>query len=480
MRFTIFSRLFVGYLVVFVLVTSASVYAVVQLYRLNDITRSVQEVDQRIVDYEKKLTDALLSQIRYERKFVITKDNTLLNQYLLFKQDFERYRGQARAVAGPGEVSQLLDEIQKQHEAYGELLDEEIDFVTSGEHYDQQVYLREKENVSNLLNQALANMRARSQESISAKVAQLDKLGTATARAAIVLTGVSFALGVLILLVITRSIARPIYTLVEKTREVAGGDFHGELKVSSPPEITELATAFNFMCHRLSEIERMKAEFFATMSHELRTPLTSIREGIKLLLDNVPERITDKPKRILGILSEETDRLIGLVNSVLDLSKMEAGMMTYHYDKTSLAALIDRVMDEMGPLAESKRIKLDSKISRDLPIVRVDPERILQALRNLIGNALKFSSEGSVNISARPTDHGVEIAVADLGPGIASKNLVTIFEKFQQANSNHYFDGTGTGLGLAIVKHIVSSHGGKIWVKSEPGSGSTFTLVLPY
>jgi two-component system sensor histidine kinase GlrK len=142
--------------------------------------------------------------------------------------------------------------------------------------------------------------------------------------------------------------------------------------------------------------------------------------------------------------------------------------------------LIDRVMMEIGPIVEAKKISIEARIRERLPRIKMDRERILQALRNLIGNAIKFTPEGGrVKVSAQQVNRSLEVSVADTGPGIPAENLSTIFDKFRQATPTGSYPIKGPGLGLAIVKHIISSHGGKIWVESEPGHGSTFIFVLP-
>jgi len=234
------------------------------------------------------------------------------------------------------------------------------------------------------------------------------------------------------------------------------------------------------MCRKLRELDRMKADFFSSMSHELRTPLTSIKEGTGMLLEGVGGSITEKQRKLLNILSEESNRLIELVNSLLDLSKMEAGMMRYDLAPTSLAPLIRKATVELGPLVEAKRIRLEAKITEDLPLVQADGERILQALRNLIGNALKFTPDGGrVAVSAARKNGEVEVRVADTGPGIAPESLSTIFDKYQQGSIQGSGRFQGSGLGLAIVRHIIASHGGRVWAENEAGRGSTFIFVLP-
>jgi two-component system sensor histidine kinase GlrK len=142
--------------------------------------------------------------------------------------------------------------------------------------------------------------------------------------------------------------------------------------------------------------------------------------------------------------------------------------------------LIKKAVGEITPLVEAKGIQLEAEVPAGLPAVKVDPERILQALRNLIGNAVKFTPRaGRVKVAARPVTGKVEVSVRDTGPGIAAENLKTIFDKFHQGNSGGTFSANGSGLGLAIAKHIIVSHGGEIWAENHPDQGSTFIFVLP-
>jgi two-component system sensor histidine kinase GlrK len=155
-------------------------------------------------------------------------------------------------------------------------------------------------------------------------------------------------------------------------------------------------------------------------------------------------------------------------------------MMNYSFEKASLAPLIKKAVGEITPLIEAKGIQLETEVAERLPTVKVDSERILQALRNLIGNAVKFTPRaGRVKVAARSVTGKIEVSVRDTGPGIAAENLKAIFDKFHQGNSNGVFSVNGTGLGLAIAKHIIVSHGGEIWAENHPDRGSTFTFVLP-
>jgi two-component system sensor histidine kinase GlrK len=224
----------------------------------------------------------------------------------------------------------------------------------------------------------------------------------------------------------------------------------------------------------------VKADFFSSMSHELRTPLTSIKEGTGLLLDGVGGDTTEKQRKLLSILAEESNRLISVVNSLLDLSKMEAGMMAYDFEITHVDPLIKRAIAEITPLVEAKGIRLENEMDGTLPPLKMDPERILQVLRNLLGNAVKFTPKGGlVRVAAKPSNGKLAISVKDSGPGIPAESLTSIFEKFNQGSRQTPHARQGTGLGLAIANSIITSHGGKIWAESELGKGSTFIFVLP-
>jgi len=180
-------------------------------------------------------------------------------------------------------------------------------------------------------------------------------------------------------------------------------------------------------------------------------------------------------------MKEENNRLIKLVNSLLDLSKMEAGMMVYAFNRSDIFTLIKRAVREIEPLAEAKNITVTIDADKKLPFIRVDNERILQVLRNLIGNAVKFTPKnGQVEVLVKNFEQGIKVSVSDTGVGIAKESLMTIFDKFQQEEVlTHSHKIKGTGLGLSLVKHIIKAHGGRIWAESTLGQGSTFTFVLP-
>ena len=476
---SLFTRLVIGFLVVLALVSGVSLYALQNLQRFDRITRSILENEIRVGDYEKKLADSLDSEMRYESRFLILKDESLYREFQKFATDFHSDLGKALAEANPS-ATRILNEIKQAHEHYNELVEKERALLKARKPYAQAKYKAEKNQVTEQIFAALERLKTNRDLDTYRKVRELAELGTQSRKTATIITAASLIFILLLSLVITRSLTQPINTLKQKTREIAQGRFEGNLNISSPPELRDLAASFNMMCQKLNDLEKMKADFYASMSHELRTPLTCIKEGTGLLLEGVAGTTTEKQRKLLTIVAEESNRLISLVTSLLDLSKMEAGMMTYRLEKSAVAPLIHKAVMEITPLVEAKEIKIETDVPAELPPLKVDRERVLQVLRNLLGNAAKFTPKaGKVKVVARTVNGGIEISVWDTGPGIAAEKIDAIFEKFQQGTSNGASSGNGTGLGLAIAKQIVTSHGGQIWAENQPERGSTFFIVLP-
>ena len=479
MRLSLFSRLTLGYLTIFLLVTTVSAYAIYQLRHFGAFTKSIMSVDKRVLDLQKVLADKLDTQSRFEQNFVIAKKEADFEQFLLFKEDFDAQLGRALVLADAA-AKNLLSQIQRDYQSYQDLFAEEAQLIRAKKVYSQTEYKQAKDKFIDTIQASLARIRSDQEEATSAKLKQLAQTVDQALQVSIIITSACLIAIVLLSLLITRSITRPVALLKSKTRDIAEGRFDAGLRISSPPELAELAAAFNRMCERLGEIERMKADFFSSMSHELRTPLTTIKEGTRLLLDGVGGETTDKQRKLLTILAEESNRLMGVVNSLLDLSKMEAGMLNYEFETVNLDPLIRRAVTEIAPLVEAKQIILETAIDTPLPPARLDPERMLQVLRNLLGNAVKFTPKGGqVTVTARPVDGKLQVSVQDSRPGIPAESLTAIFEKFHQGNHKRAHTRPGTGLGLAIAKNIITSHGGEIWAESQLGQGSKFFFALP-
>jgi signal transduction histidine kinase len=229
----------------------------------------------------------------------------------------------------------------------------------------------------------------------------------------------------------------------------------------------------------LAEASKHKSQFLANMSHELRTPLNAILGYTELILDRIYGEPSEKMRAVLERLQSNGRHLLGLINDVLDLSKIEAGQLTLSLEDYSLSDVVHGVVSAVEPLAAEKRLAFKAEVAPGLPTGRGDGRRLSQVLLNLVGNAIKFTDKGEVAIRASLANGAFTVAVCDTGPGIPPADQAKIFEEFQQADSSITRKKGGTGLGLAIAKRIIEMHGGRIWVESAPGEGSTFYFTLP-
>jgi signal transduction histidine kinase len=230
---------------------------------------------------------------------------------------------------------------------------------------------------------------------------------------------------------------------------------------------------------QLEVASQHKSQFLANMSHELRTPLNAILGYTELILDDIYGETPTKMRGVLERVQRNGKHLLGLINDVLDLSKIEAGQLTLALADYSLKDVVHSVFVAVESLADEKKLALRIEVPNDLPTGRGDERRLTQVLLNLVGNAIKFTDQGEVAVKASATNGAYTLSVCDTGPGIAPNDQAKIFEEFQQADSSATKKKGGTGLGLSIARRIIELHGGKIWVESEIGKGATFSINLP-
>jgi signal transduction histidine kinase len=230
---------------------------------------------------------------------------------------------------------------------------------------------------------------------------------------------------------------------------------------------------------QLEVASQHKSQFLANMSHELRTPLNAILGYTELILDNIYGETPQKMRGVLERVQRNGKHLLGLINDVLDLSKIEAGQLTLALADYSLKDVVHSVFAAVESLANEKKLALRVEMPNNLPVGRGDERRLTQVLLNLVGNAIKFTDQGEVAVKASALNGAYTLSVCDTGPGIPPADQAKIFEEFQQADSSATKKKGGTGLGLSIARRIVELHGGRMWVESEVGKGATFSISLP-
>ncbi len=230
----------------------------------------------------------------------------------------------------------------------------------------------------------------------------------------------------------------------------------------------------------LKELDRMKSDFVAMVSHELRSPVASIQQQLSVMLEGLSGDLTERQLRMLTRAKERAKGLLDLISDLLDLSKIEAGMAVQYKEPLHMGELLEKIHEAMLPEAGAKRLKLKVHVEPRLHLVQGDRNNLEGVFNNLVNNAIKYTPEGGeVDIRVKGEGKNVRIDVADTGIGISKENLPRIFDRFYRVKSEKTRQIVGTGLGLSIVKHIVEAHLGKIFVESEEGGGSTFTVVLP-
>lgn len=227
------------------------------------------------------------------------------------------------------------------------------------------------------------------------------------------------------------------------------------------------------------EIDRMKTEFISTVSHELRTPLSITKEGISLVIDRIPGEINEKQESILVVAKDNIDRLARIINSLLDISKIEADKIEVRKEIFDIVPLIRQILFSFEPKAKTRNLELKTDFYAEKIEVFADLDKITQVFVNLIGNALKFTETGSITVGVKEFENEIQCFVLDTGIGIPKDGLHRVFNRFQQFGRTAGAGEKGTGLGLAIAKGLLELQGGRIWVESELGKGTKFTFVLP-
>jgi two-component system sensor histidine kinase GlrK len=376
----------------------------------------------------------------------------------------------------------LFQDVDGARQRFFALLEQEIASVTSPKPNASNQENRNKNTFYDTFYNLLQQVAETADADRDAKLLACNQISAHVLRTTTAAVLLCVVLGTLLSIFNTRDITRPISMLQEKTHEIAEGRFRAIPHIKSPMEIQTLAEDFNEMGKRLLQLDEMKEDFIRHVSHGLRTPLTAIREASGMLLEETGSRISGNKQELLTIVRDECERLIASVNQMLDLSRMEAGMMEYQFKPEDLTQIIRTCILKLAPIAHGRRLSLRLLPLRQLPMTRIDREQIQQVLENLLGNAINFTdSGGEVTVSATLDEHHlgcITVAIRDTGCGIHKSDLENIFQKFKRIDNGNAIK-RGTGLGLTISKHIIAAHGGELWVQSKPDAGSTFFFTLP-
>ena len=472
------------------------------LQAINSVARQSRLLDQahQRVEVSRQIAHTVSAQMNFIRNAVLLRDEATIESIL---RESDRF-GNALAVLDQSAASEEREAIQRIREVHTQVLSTVgavATLIRAGK-VDEAMTLHLNE--SQPLYREVTSLVTRVVQSEEAGMARLRPQVAAASREALWLMGgfaaASIFLALLLGFVISWSFILPVREAEAFLAQVAKGDFSASIDVPNRDEFGALAARMNAMSrelHQLNEDQRRaaqqlrrlnaeleqasraKSDFLANMSHELRTPMNAILGFTEMITDGVYGDVPPEIREPVADINTCGKQLLRLINDVLDLSKIEAGRMELALDAYSVEDVVNTVKTSLRSLAAEKGLDFVTVVQPDLPPCHGDAKRITQCLVNLAGNALKFTREGRVEIGAEIRDDALLFRVSDTGIGIPASQLGHIFEEFRQVDATITREFGGTGLGLSITKKFVELHGGRIWVESEDGKGSTFFISMP-
>lgn len=292
-----------------------------------------------------------------------------------------------------------------------------------------------------------------------------------------VITGIlGFVLALILSFYLSNRISRPLSQLTEAARHIAEGAYGKRVDVTGYQEVERLGAAFNALSENLARNESLRKSMIADISHELRTPLASQRGYLEALEDG----IIPFDRESLEVLARNNLLLSRLVEDLRQLALADAGQLELHPQALDIERALRQAAAGFELGFREKEVSVTFSLSRDLPKVKADPERLSQVIGNLLQNALAYSPRGGdIVLAARHENDEVLVSVTDRGPGIAEEELSMIFERFYRIDRSRARESGGSGLGLSIARSLVEAHGGRIWAESEPGKRTTISFTLP-
>ena len=484
------TKISAGYLILIGLMLSALVYQASIIFSLNSMSEKLSQVNFQAAHLVYQLKQDLSLSKEFTQKFFVTRDGAFRQEMNRakgrFAEDLDRLGDLSLSKAEAGKVREL-DEVWDEYSRDTFTPAAESEF-SPAENKLLDSHLEYLDDLDQLAEETIQVI----EESILATVQQAGRAGRQADKHSLTAVGLAVLLGLVICVPIIRSISSRLDRLTQGTREIAKGNFEYRIYEDGSDEFGQLAAEFNSMARRLSEQDRVKKDFFSYVSHELKTPLGSIHETIRLLLDRIPGPLEEKQERLLKLNLKSAERLSAMIGNLLDLSRIEAGMMQYEFGNHDLVTLAERTLAEFEPKLREKQVLIRTSFPDEGVPVRCDEIRLRQVIENLLDNALKFSPQGSsIGLAIHNQDEApdagaqresnggfVALDVSDRGPGVPDRYKRSIFDQFSQINGGKKGTGQGAGLGLAICRNIVDSHGGRIWVQDHSGGGTVFSVLL--
>ncbi len=481
---SVHAKLLAAFLAIVLLLIAVGAAGLQVLSGVNRRTEELGKLQRKIAAYRQLQHDTTAQLYSVASALLVPDERTLeatLRQLNQFGYDLDRLQFVAK------DEVELLGRVREDYDRFIQVVTRVVELIRSGKVAEGQELQTAQagplaERLERLTNQLVNKAEADMVASIEAS----QEAYGASRRVVIGFAVGSIALALVLGYAISWSLIGPVKQMDARLKQIASGDFSQQVQVPNRDELGTLAANLNRMSEELGRLyqqleaaSKHKSQFLASMSHELRTPLNAILGYTELILDGIYGEVPEKIHEVLERLGKSGRHLLGLINAVLDLSKIEAGQLTLALGDYSMKDVVQAVLTGVESLAAEKRLALKTSLPPDLPPAKGDERQITQVLLNLVGNAIKFTEAGEVRVGVSAADGRFLLSVADTGPGIPEADQQKIFEEFQQAGLSGGRRKGGTGLGLAIAKRMIEMHGGSIWVESKPGEGSTFRFTVP-
>jgi signal transduction histidine kinase len=490
------TRIVSGYALLISVLMGLAVYQVITIKRMQSLNQTLRETNfQNALACLEAMRDRDLVE-EYTWKSLALADADYLSQLREFQKDYEERLMRLMSNAVSAEERTSVRRLARIWDSF-----------TANLRTLQRNMPKAGDSLPKSLQDDLENLRIQTysvyQSSLRSMSAEVEKSRVTSETAALILWAsalIAVVISILVSFFIYRSISNPLARLTDGTRAIAEGKFFYRLDTSRNDEFSQLARDFNTMTRRLNELDEMKKDFVSHVSHELKAPLASMRETILLMLEQIPGPLTEKQKRLLELNLQSEYRLTSMISNLLDLSRIEAGVMVYELKSQNLIPIVQNAIAEIEVQANERQIQIKTSYPEKPLMLECDSGRIMQVVVNLINNAIKFSPRGGiVQVAVKATkeiprtmprswrtlivnsadeDFFGLVAVANSGPSIPDLEKEKIFKKFHQVKQDKRIAGQGVGLGLAISRTIVEAHRGAIWVEDNPGGGCRFLLFL--
>jgi signal transduction histidine kinase len=485
LRASVYTKLLVAFLAVVALMLAA---AVVGLRALNEVNRRAEDMVQlqrKIAAYRQLNHDTIGQLYSVASSLLKPEERTLdatLRQLNQFGYDLDRLQFVAQ------DEVELFARVRKDYEEFIQVVTQAVELIRQGRIAEgRELQLTRATPLADRLERLTNELVNKAEAEMVASVEASHAAYVDSQRALLVFSVVSIALALALGYGISSSLIGPVKQMETRMRELASGDFSKRVEVPNRDELGALATDLNRMSDQLGSLygqleaaSRHKSEFLANMSHELRTPLNAVIGFSEVLQEQMFGDLNDKQKEYVHDIHSSGKHLLSLINDILDLSKIEAGKVELELSTFHLPSSLEGTLTLVRERATRHGIEVGLAVDDKLGEIVADERKVRQILLNLLSNAVKFTPDGGrVDVSAAAVDSAVHIAVRDTGIGIAPEDQELIFEEFRQVGNDLFRKREGTGLGLTLARKFVELHGGRIWVQSEPGKGSTFTFTLP-